>query len=774
LSQLKQDPPSLLDLSRRLPSQLAFRFTFCFTLFQNHLVKDRLLHIPDSSQEFGDLFPTESEAHQDGRRGPEQTGDFPGLAIDPFLHPANDFVRVHLLKVRDQRHRQGSQTAGQDRLDGLLPGPDDIVTKFEEIRASRKRTAVDARQVVAIRLRTKEDDDAPGRQVVTIVQQGIIAKKPSRKMGFMTGLQLDMREPGLRAGDPEDLVGLGGDGREVGVDDVHPFDRPETGERQPVGREPFHEEFRGRVVRLGHFSKILPPPGGKRGVDRIEANRPQSRSLWEGLSAGTRLTLPPVSSFERSRQRMPDRRVVIGLIVLAIAARAAAVLVLQSHKIPHSTYEHGEIAANLLAGKGFAVKFLGADGPTSQQAPAYPVLVAGAYAIGGIGTPRALLFLELGQAILGGVLVVFVLILASEVAPNRPRVAILAALIAAIHPTLVYSATHVQVASVASSLLTGCLAMAYRSGRSGSTLDALSGGILLGLLALSDPILALVAPGMAWAIVAGQPWQRSARLIGVIGLTAALCIIPWVIRNARVHGEFVPIKSSFGYAFWQGNCSMSEGTDKVVRPSVEKKLSRETSSLQDLNAKLWEARHEAGYLDDIALTPRDYAELGAVSEPERSRKLFRKALQDLQTDPGRYPRLCLRRLRYFVFFDETNPKTRSLIYRASHLGLTALAALGLMLARPEIRRKLGPTLLTAALIATFHALTIVSARFHLPIEPLMALWAACGAGGLQSFSDWSIADGSWSKKGILIDHRSSLIDHFRSIVGTLQSLWPAG
>ncbi len=40
--------------------------------------------------------------------------------------------------------------------------------------------------------------------------------------------------------------------------------------------------------------------------------------------------------------------------------------------IPHSTYEHGEIAANLLAGRGFSVRYLGADGPTSQQAPAYP------------------------------------------------------------------------------------------------------------------------------------------------------------------------------------------------------------------------------------------------------------------------------------------------------------------------------------------------------------------------------------------------------------------
>jgi 4-amino-4-deoxy-L-arabinose transferase-like glycosyltransferase len=424
---------------------------------------------------------------------------------------------------------------------------------------------------------------------------------------------------------------------------------------------------------------------------------------------------------------MPNRRVLIALIALAILARGVGVLVLQSHRVPHSTYEHGEIARNLLAGRGFSVIFLGADGPTSQQAPAYPFLVAGAYAIGGVGTPRSLLILELGQAVLGGVMVGLVILLAGEVAPRRPRVATLAGLISAVHPTLVYSATHVQVASLATTLLVACPALAYRVGRTGSGRVAVGAGVCLGLLALSDPILALVAPGMAWAIAIGRGWRRSARLVGLVGASAALCVVPWVVRNARVHGEFVPIKSSFGYAFWQGNCALSEGTDKVVRASVEKKLGRRSGSLRDMNTTLWEARHEAGYLDDIALTRADYRELGAVSEPERSRRLFRRALADLGNEPGRYTRLCLRRLRYFVFFDETNPKARSTIYRTGHLALTALAALGWLLATPEVRRRLGPTALTAALIAAFHALTIVSARFHLPIEPLMALWAAAGA-----------------------------------------------
>ena len=99
--------------------------------------------------------------------------------------------------------------------------------------------------------------------------------------------------------------------------------------------------------------------------------------------------------------------------------------------------------------------------------------------------------------------------------------------------------------------------------------------------------------------------------------------------------------------------------------------------LSSLNRRLWAARHEAGYIDDIALTKGDLGLLGSVCEPERSRILFRRAIRELAEQPGRYIALCLRRFRYFWLFDETNPKTRVWIYRLSHLGLTIAAALGL-------------------------------------------------------------------------------------------------
>ena len=428
-----------------------------------------------------------------------------------------------------------------------------------------------------------------------------------------------------------------------------------------------------------------------------------------------------------------SRTVDAALIALAIIIRLGAVWVLQSHLVPRSTYEHGEIAANLLAGRGFAIKFLGADGPTSQQAPVYPVIVAIVYAIGGVETSQSLLLLELGQAVLGGLLVLGVLRMCRLIAPDWPYMPWTAGLIVALHPTLVYAATHVQVAVWGATLLTWVLVWAYRTGSSRRARDATITGGLLALLTLTDPILALSMVGVAWAILQvgrelADDLRRSLGLIAVVAIVALVGIAPWLVRNFSVHGELVAIKSTFGYAFWQGNCALSEGTDKVMRPSVERVFDRdrEGSGLVRLNRTLWEARHQAGYLDDIALTKADYRRLGAVSEPERSRILFRRCLADLAADPARYVRLSLRRLRYFIFFDETNPKSRVLAYRLPHLGLTLLAAAGLLLAHSSIRTKLLPTMAIVVLITLFHAMTIVSARFHIPIEPLLAIWAAAG------------------------------------------------
>ncbi len=151
---------------------------------------------------------------------------------------------------------------------------------------------------------------------------------------------------------------------------------------------------------------------------------------------------------------MPKLKAETLLVLLAVALRIALVLVLESYTVPRSTYEHGTIAANLVQGKGFSTKFLGTEGATSQQAPAYPLMVALCYRFFGVESPSSLLVLQFTQAVLGGLLVVATMALTRELAPGRPLIANAAGCLVAFHPTLVYSATHVQVAGLAALLLT--------------------------------------------------------------------------------------------------------------------------------------------------------------------------------------------------------------------------------------------------------------------------------------------------------------------------------
>ena len=277
-----------------------------------------------------------------------------------------------------------------------------------------------------------------------------------------------------------------------------------------------------------------------------------------------------------------------------------------------------------------------------------------------------------------------VLSLCRQIAPDRPAAACWAGLITALHPSLVYAATHVQVALLGATLLVWVLSWGYRSGTTGRGPDAIIAGRSLAVLALTDPILSLAGIGVLAAIALGgegqpQGLRQTCRLSLDVSVAAAtLGVAPWIARNALVHGEFVAIKSTFGYAFWQGNCSQSEGTDKVIRPSVERALAGAggDQGLSSLNRRIWAARHEAGYLDDIALTKDDLKLLGSVKRTGEVANPC-SAARSVNWPSSLAGTLgCARRFSYFWLFDETNPKTRVWIYRLSHLGLTIAAAVG--------------------------------------------------------------------------------------------------
>jgi hypothetical protein len=426
------------------------------------------------------------------------------------------------------------------------------------------------------------------------------------------------------------------------------------------------------------------------------------------------------------------------LTCVALAARLAAIWLVGGRE-PASgiTYEHGEIAENLLAGRGFSVQFLGTNGPTSQQAPFYPLLLAGIYRLFGVDTAASLLTVQVLQALAGTVLVLCVVWLGWSLLPDWPSLGSMAGWLAALYPSHVYMVTHFQPAVWTALALTLLLAWVSWPGGRHRWTKALATGLLSGTLLLIEPILALALPLVAllfWRrdrdMVVADGWLngvwawagRTGRLAS-IALVALLVIAPWMYRNYRVHGEAVFIKSTFGYAFWQGNNPASWGTDKIPKSSDESLRLAHDGSIAGQHQALWDARHETLYIDDVLLKPTGYRQFAGLREPERSRLLGRQAWDFIEREPGRYARLCLRRLRYFLLFDETNPKARHRLYRAATVGWLASASIGLLFLRPRWRT-LWPLLAIFTIVTLFHTLTITSARFRIPLEPCSMLWAA--------------------------------------------------
>lgn len=427
------------------------------------------------------------------------------------------------------------------------------------------------------------------------------------------------------------------------------------------------------------------------------------------------------------------------LWAVALGVRLAAVLLLPVPSGGPVTYEHGAIAENLLAGRGFSVWYLGTEGPTSQQAPWVPLVLAGCYALLGVGSTAALYAYQLLQCAAGVALVAAVVRLTRYLFPNRPGTALVAGWAAALYPPHIYMATHVQAAPWAALGVVGVLAIACNRSALVTWQRAAAAGLVGGWLLLVDPITALVLPpALLQMLITAcrrqratsgrrstvRTWRPLARC-AVFPLATLIVVAPWLVRNYRVHGEFVFIKSSFGYALWQGNNSLSWGTDKVPKPSVAAMLADHDGSLVSQNQALWEARHETLYIDDVLLKPDGYRDFRGLSEPERSRVLGKRAKAWIEAHPIAYVKLCAQRLKYFLLWDATNPKAMHPLYRLSSVAWLTFGLIGLAAARAEWR-VLWPTVLSFAGIAAFHVLTITSARFRIPVEPLGFVWGAVG------------------------------------------------
>jgi Dolichyl-phosphate-mannose-protein mannosyltransferase len=217
-------------------------------------------------------------------------------------------------------------------------------------------------------------------------------------------------------------------------------------------------------------------------------------------------------------------------------------------------YEMGRIARSIASGLGFANPYWVETGSTALLTPVYPYLLAGIFKCFGVyTTASALVFLTL-NSFLSAVTSLPIFLIARKTA--NLRTANLAAWVWAFFPYSVYfSAATMWYHSFVGLLLAILFLLVLTLQFSDSALRWAGLGALLGFSALTNPVIAGVAPILfAWSWVRLKLQKKRAWTAVSAGTIAmVVTILPWVARNQLTLGHPVLFKDGFWLEVCVGN-----------------------------------------------------------------------------------------------------------------------------------------------------------------------------------------------------------------------------
>jgi 4-amino-4-deoxy-L-arabinose transferase-like glycosyltransferase len=227
-------------------------------------------------------------------------------------------------------------------------------------------------------------------------------------------------------------------------------------------------------------------------------------------------------------------------MILGVAIRAAAMM--RSPGPFDDPDNYLPMARSLASGQGFVFR----GRPTAYRPPLYPLILVPAVCLGRWQS-WGIAVLHLG---LGAATVWMTATAASGFGWSRRR-ALAAAIIAACDPVLAWQSRSVMTETPAAFLVAATLAGLGHGNRRGAIL----GGVGFGLAALCRPsLLATAALTILAALSAppGPPRERIQRA-GLLTLTIALVLSPWMIRNLVVLGHPICTTTHGGYTLALAN-----------------------------------------------------------------------------------------------------------------------------------------------------------------------------------------------------------------------------
>lgn len=357
--------------------------------------------------------------------------------------------------------------------------------------------------------------------------------------------------------------------------------------------------------------------------------------------------------------------------------------------------EPGNIAASLARGKGFGDPFRAGTGPTAWTTPVYPLLIAGIFRVFGIYT-----FASYVSAVLLNIFFSALTCVPTFFAGKRIAslgTAAIAAWLWAVFPNAIVFTVSIWDASLSALLAATILWATLALSDSSKARDWLGYGLLWGLTLMTNATLGSLLPFLlGWLIYRTRRIAQPALACGI----ALLCCVPWTVRNYSVFHAFIPLRSVMGLQLWMGNNEETKGA--------------------------W-----AGALHPIdnAADRTKYVQMGEVAYMEEKKQ---EAIRFMLADPWREARLI--RMRFVTFWSggAANPvaaflNTRSFTFRGLLL-FNLLAGIGALLGIVVLYRRRNAYAFPLSIFVIVYPiasyLTLASARYRLPIDPVILLLAA--------------------------------------------------
>jgi len=304
------------------------------------------------------------------------------------------------------------------------------------------------------------------------------------------------------------------------------------------------------------------------------------------------------------------RRWIVACVLVGLALRLAfALLYWVDQPLTHDEREYLALARSVARGDGFTYPSDEPSPGTAQQfgrAPGYPLFLAAL----GITEPfeHVPRRVQIAQSFVGAIGIWLMAAIAGRVA--GPRAAVAAGSIAAVYPPLVWMPAYALSETLYSTLALGAALALTEVG--GWALDVGGWGLEVGknrtpnshataaevaapaqlttpkptstsqpptsaLAAAAAAVTAaaiLVRPAMLFFLPLAAVWmirRRRAADAVIFLLVAALCVLPWTIRNHRVYGRWIAVASEGGVTFWTGNHPLAVGDgDLAANPDIKR------------------------------------------------------------------------------------------------------------------------------------------------------------------------------------------------------------